>query len=127
MFLFHNVLLLRYVEYPSRVGRALNIIKMRNSRHDERLYEFGIHEHGLTIGAPVEASSGTLGWTALTCAGSHDIPLITRSASSRPDTRHRRSVRPARRSRARSPDAGSRRRTRWTAASCTTQCAACNA
>jgi circadian clock protein KaiC len=64
-FLFHNVLLLRYVEFASRVGRALNIIKMRNSRHDMTLYEFDIGEHGLTIGAQLEASSGTLGWSAL--------------------------------------------------------------
>ena len=46
MFLFHYVLLLLYIEYPSHIGRGLNIIKMRNSWHDERLYEFGIHEHG---------------------------------------------------------------------------------
>jgi circadian clock protein KaiC len=65
MFLFHNVLLLRYIEFPSHIGRALNIIKMRNSRHDRGLYEFDIDEHGLTIGAPVEASSGSLGWSAL--------------------------------------------------------------
>ena len=38
---------------------------MRNSRHDQGLYEFDIDEHGLTIGPAVEASSGTLGWSAL--------------------------------------------------------------
>jgi circadian clock protein KaiC len=65
MFLFHNVLLLRYIEFPSHIGRALNIIKMRNSRHDQGLYEFDIDEHGLTIGPAVQASSGTLGWSAL--------------------------------------------------------------
>jgi circadian clock protein KaiC len=65
MFLFHNVLLLRYVEFTDRVGRALSIVKMRNSRHDMGLHEFGIEAHGLTIGAPLEPSSGSLGWTAL--------------------------------------------------------------
>jgi circadian clock protein KaiC len=65
MFLFHNVVLLRYIEFASGIGRALNIVKMRNSRHDMGLHEFDISERGLTIGDRLEASSGSLGWTAL--------------------------------------------------------------
>ena len=65
MFIFHNVVLLRYIEFPDRVGRALNIVKMRNSAHDMGVHEFTISENGLTIGAPLEVSSGSLGWSAL--------------------------------------------------------------
>ncbi len=69
MFLFHNVVLLRYVELDSRVGRALNIIKMRNSRHDMGLYQFDIGDHGLTIGDQLEHTTGTLGWGPLRAKG----------------------------------------------------------
>ena len=65
MFLFHNVLLRPYVELADRVGRALSVVKMRNSRLDMGLHEFDIESDGLTIGARLEASSGALGRTAL--------------------------------------------------------------
>ena len=65
MFLFHNVILLRYIEFPSRVGRALNVVKMRNSAHDMGVHEFTINEHGVAIGDHLEVSSGSLGWSAL--------------------------------------------------------------
>ncbi len=65
MFLFHNVVLLRYIEFASRIGRSLNIVKMRGSRHDMGLHEFDIDDNGVTIGSPLDASSGSLGWTAL--------------------------------------------------------------
>ena len=43
MFLFHNVIQLRYIEMNSDVGRALNIVKMRNSDHDKGIYL--LHHH----------------------------------------------------------------------------------
>jgi circadian clock protein KaiC len=65
VFLFHNVIQLRYIELGSQVGRALNVVKMRNSRHDMGLHRFTIGEHGLTIGDELEEVTGLLGWSAL--------------------------------------------------------------
>jgi circadian clock protein KaiC len=64
-FLFHNVLLLRYIELNSATGRALNIVKMRNSNHDKDVHQFDIGEHGLTIGTKLGGVTGVLGWSAL--------------------------------------------------------------
>ena len=65
MFLFHNVILLRYVEFNTEVGRAVNITKMRNSRHATGLYEIHIDDRGLTVGRQLDNVTGILGWTQL--------------------------------------------------------------
>ncbi len=65
MFLFNNVIQLRYVERGAQVGRAVNILKMRNSHHDMGLHEFIISEQGLAIGDKLEGIAGLLGWSAL--------------------------------------------------------------
>jgi circadian clock protein KaiC len=65
MFLFDNVIHLRYIEEESGVGRALNVAKMRNSRHETTLTSFTIADHGVTIGAPLAGVTGRLGWSAL--------------------------------------------------------------
>ncbi len=67
-FLFHNVILLRYIELNSAAGRAVNIVKMRNSNHHKDLYQFEIGEHGPTIGDKLEGVTGALGWSALRAA-----------------------------------------------------------
>jgi circadian clock protein KaiC len=64
-FLFHNVILLRYIEMNSSTGRALNIVKMRNSDHSKDLFGFTISAEGVTIGGPLESVTGVLGWSAL--------------------------------------------------------------
>jgi circadian clock protein KaiC len=64
-FLFHNVILLRYIELSSTTGRALNVIKMRNSNHDKDVRQLDIGEHGLMIGNKLEGVTGILGWSAL--------------------------------------------------------------
>jgi circadian clock protein KaiC len=64
-FLFHNVILLRYMEVNSEMGRALNIVKMRNSDHDKGVFSFDIGPDGLTIGDRLEGITGVLGWSAL--------------------------------------------------------------
>jgi circadian clock protein KaiC len=64
-FLFHNLIMLRYIELDSDTGRALNVIKMRNSHHDTTLHRFAIDAHGLNIGDPIAGVSGVLGWSAL--------------------------------------------------------------
>ena len=65
MFLFDNIVDLRYIEEESQIGRALSVLKMRNSRHETALVSFTIAEHGITIGAELEGVTGRLGWTAL--------------------------------------------------------------
>ncbi len=65
MFLFDNVIDLRYIEEESGVGRALNVVKMRNSRHETTLTSFTIADQGITIGGPLEGVTGRLGWSAL--------------------------------------------------------------
>ncbi|HET6480214.1 MAG TPA: ATPase domain-containing protein [Actinoplanes sp.] len=65
MFLFHNVILLRYIEMNSSTGRALNIVKMRNSDHSKDVYCLTIGADGLVVGKPLESVTGVLGWSAL--------------------------------------------------------------
>ena len=65
MFLFHNVVDLQYIEEGSHIGRALSVLKMRNSRHQTTLVSFTISDHGITIGEELEDVTGRLGWTAL--------------------------------------------------------------
>ncbi|HLL69403.1 MAG TPA: ATPase domain-containing protein [Micromonosporaceae bacterium] len=64
-FLFHNVILLRYMEQNSATGRALNIVKMRNSDHSKDVYGFTIGPDGLTVGPTLTNVTGVLGWSAL--------------------------------------------------------------
>jgi circadian clock protein KaiC len=63
-FLFHNVMLLRYIEMDSAVGRALNIVKMRNSDHRKDIFGFTIGREGLTVGPALKSVTGVLGWSA---------------------------------------------------------------
>jgi circadian clock protein KaiC len=65
MFLFPNVLQIRYVEGHANVGRLINILKMRNSRHDTGIYLCTITAQGLEIGAQLEGVTGVLGWSVL--------------------------------------------------------------
>jgi circadian clock protein KaiC len=67
-FLFHNLIQLRYIELNSATGRALNIVKMRNSNHAKNLYQFEIGERGPEIGGKLEGVTGALGWSALRAA-----------------------------------------------------------
>jgi circadian clock protein KaiC len=64
-FLYHNVILLRYIEMTSEVGRAVSIYKMRDSDHEKGLWSFTINDHGFQVGARVEGITGLLGWSAL--------------------------------------------------------------
>lgn len=65
MFLFHNVIQLRYVEQRAAVGRVLNILKMRNSLHDTGIYQCDITNDGLRVGQRLEGVTGVLGWSVL--------------------------------------------------------------
>jgi circadian clock protein KaiC len=74
VFLFHDVIQLRYIERNSRVGRALNVVKMRNSEHDTGIYLCTITSDGLQIGEPLDGVTGILGWSTLTEALRIDQP-----------------------------------------------------
>jgi circadian clock protein KaiC len=64
-FLFHDVVLLRYIEQDSEVRRAVSVLKMRDSDHEKGLRQFVIDDRGLTIGDRLDDLSGVLGWSAL--------------------------------------------------------------
>jgi circadian clock protein KaiC len=66
MFLFHNVIHLRYLEHNSEVGLAINILKMRNSPHDKGMFLCRITDQGLVIEDRLAGITGMLGWSALT-------------------------------------------------------------
>ncbi|MGH7762530.1 MAG: RAD55 family ATPase [Candidatus Dormibacteraceae bacterium] len=65
-FLYHNIVLLRYIEQQSEVGRAVEIVKMRNSDHDKGLWTFAITARGFELQSKLVGVSGLLGWSALT-------------------------------------------------------------
>ena len=64
-FLFHNVVLLRYIEMDSEMHRAATVLKMRDSDHEKGLRQFEIGAHGMVIGDKLESLTGVLGWSAL--------------------------------------------------------------
>ncbi len=64
MFLFHNVVQIRYIEHCSEIGRTLNVLKMRGSRHDQGIYECHITD-GISVGDRLQRTTGMLGWSAL--------------------------------------------------------------
>lgn len=64
--LFSNVLLLRYLEDKEELGRALTVLKMRDSHHSHRLIRLSIDEDGMhQHGEVAQIESGLLGWSAL--------------------------------------------------------------
>lgn len=71
-FLYHNVFLLRYIELNSEIGRAVAILKMRNSAHEKGLWRFVITDHGFQVLEKLEGVSGLLGWTALSDSPTSD-------------------------------------------------------
>jgi circadian clock protein KaiC len=64
-FLFHDVVLLRYIEMDSEIRRAVAVLKMRDSHHENGLRRFEIGDDGMRIGEKLEDITGVLGWSAL--------------------------------------------------------------
>ncbi len=64
-FLFHNVVLLRYIEIESKIGRAVAVVKMRDSDHEKALRQYEIGDTGFVVGERLEGLTGVLGWSAL--------------------------------------------------------------
>jgi len=44
-----GILILRYVEKEGEVGKALNVLKMRGSKHDKKIRSFDVTEEGIDI------------------------------------------------------------------------------
>jgi circadian clock protein KaiC len=53
-----GIIILRYVEQGGEVKKALNILKMRGSAHDKRIFEFTISRAGLILGEPFDGIAG---------------------------------------------------------------------
>jgi circadian clock protein KaiC len=77
MFLFDNVIDLRYIEEQAALGRALNVVKMRNSAHKMTLNSAFISDKGLVVGDRLEGVSGRLGWSALRTQDPVYLPNVT--------------------------------------------------
>ncbi len=65
LFLFDNVIDLRYIEDESQIGRAAYVAKMRSRAHAMTLSRVTITDRGLEIGAALDRVTGRLGWSAL--------------------------------------------------------------
>ncbi|SHN47626.1 ATPase domain-containing protein [Cryptosporangium aurantiacum] len=63
MFLFHNVIQIRYIERCAEIGRLLNVVKMRNSAHDNGMYHCRITDDGIAVGDKLTQVTGMLGWS----------------------------------------------------------------
>lgn len=64
-FIADNIILLRYVELASNVGRALNVLKVRGSQHSKEIRSFEITNNGIRIGGLVQAVTGVLTGTPM--------------------------------------------------------------
>jgi circadian clock protein KaiC len=64
-FLFHNIVLLRFVEMDSQFGRAVTVLKMRDSDHEKGLRQYEVTSKGIVVGETLERLTGVLGWSAL--------------------------------------------------------------
>jgi circadian clock protein KaiC len=79
-FLFHNVVLFRYVEMESEMRNAVNVLKMRDSDHEKGLHRYDINGDGLAVG---ENSRGSPACSAgARCANTN--PNKRRRYASRP-------------------------------------------
>ena len=72
-YLFHNVLVLRYMEIGAEVGRALMVLKMRESAHEKRLASYEITREGFQIIGSVANADGILGGPSLRAGDIDDV------------------------------------------------------
>ena len=59
-FVVDNVILLRYVELSGRIGRAINIMKVRGAPHSKEIRFFEITSDGIHINEVIQAQTGVL-------------------------------------------------------------------
>jgi hypothetical protein len=57
--LFHNIIILRYIEVNFRMKRSIVFLKMRSSYHDNSILEFVISGDGVKIIGPMNDYAGT--------------------------------------------------------------------
>jgi circadian clock protein KaiC len=69
LFLFDNVIDLRYIEEGSQIGRAVHVAKMRSRAHTMTLNGVTITDRGLEVGRVLDGVTGRLGWSALRTQG----------------------------------------------------------
>ena len=62
-FVVDSYTLLRYVEFDSAVHKALLVLKMRGSNHDNGIRQFGITSRGVEVRAPFEGREGIMSGT----------------------------------------------------------------
>jgi len=53
------------------VGRAVAILKMRNSDHEKGLWTFEINDGGFEVQSKLDNVTGLLGWSALVAPDAH--------------------------------------------------------
>jgi len=59
--IFHNIILLRYVEAEAQLKRSMLILKMRASNHDHSILQFSIHDKtGLKIAGTMSEYEGIM-------------------------------------------------------------------
>lgn len=61
----NDVILLRYMERGSELGRVLSVLKMRRSDHDKGLLQFDITNDGFTVTGEAAGVRHITGWTVL--------------------------------------------------------------
>ncbi|MCW2667264.1 MAG: putative circadian clock protein KaiC [Frankiales bacterium] len=54
------LVLTRYAELPGEIRRAITVVKMRGSSHDQQVRELVISDEGLRIGGPLRTPAGVL-------------------------------------------------------------------
>lgn len=62
-YLFHDVLVLRYMERNAELRRVLTVLKMRRSAHHKNLLQYDITDRGFTPTGVAGDVTGILGWT----------------------------------------------------------------
>lgn len=72
-YLFHNVLVLRYMEVQAEVGRALMVLKMRESDHEKRLASYEITPDGFRVTGAVADADGILAGPSLRAEDIADV------------------------------------------------------
>ncbi len=59
-FVVDNIIILRYLEIDSAIQRAVVVLKMRSSAHDNSIHSYTIGANGIKVGKRLEGKSGLL-------------------------------------------------------------------
>jgi circadian clock protein KaiC len=78
-FLVDGIVILRFVEIDSSMRRALVIMKMRGTNHDQRLKEYIITENGLKIKLPFEKYQGLMTGSPTRAASEKFLDLLSQA------------------------------------------------